>query len=71
MDVRSGFGSSLLKLGYLKAFMDGTLGSETARLLDGSGVQSLSDACHCLLERPRSLQPHLALRQRPRREVNV
>jgi predicted amidohydrolase YtcJ len=39
VDVRSGFGSPLLKLGYLKAFMDGTLGSETARLLDGSGVQ--------------------------------
>jgi predicted amidohydrolase YtcJ len=42
VDVRSGFGSPLLKLGYLKAFMDGTLGSETARLLDGSGVQITS-----------------------------
>jgi predicted amidohydrolase YtcJ len=42
VDVRSGFGNPLLKLGYLKAFMDGTLGSETARLLDGSGVQITS-----------------------------
>jgi predicted amidohydrolase YtcJ len=40
--VRSGFGGTLLRLGYLKAFMDGTLGSETARLLDGSGVQITS-----------------------------
>ena len=42
VDVRSGFGDPLLKVGYLKAFMDGTLGSQTARLLDGSGVQITS-----------------------------
>lgn len=36
--LRSGFGDDLLRAGYLKAFMDGTLGSATARLLDGSGV---------------------------------
>jgi predicted amidohydrolase YtcJ len=42
LDVRSGLGNPLLKLGYLKAFMDGTLGSETARLVDGSGVQITS-----------------------------
>ena len=36
--LRSGLGSSLLRLGYLKTFMDGTLGSQTAWLLDGSGV---------------------------------
>src|SRR3954452_16663654 len=29
----------LLRIGYVKAFMDGTLGSRTARLLDGSGVE--------------------------------
>ncbi len=40
--LRSGFGSSYLKLGYLKVFMDGTLGSQTAWLLDGSGVQITS-----------------------------
>jgi predicted amidohydrolase YtcJ len=31
-----------LRVGYVKAFMDGTLGSRTARLLDGSGVQITS-----------------------------
>jgi predicted amidohydrolase YtcJ len=43
-DIRSGLGSELLRLGYLKAFMDGTLGSQTARLLDGSGVEITSRA---------------------------
>jgi predicted amidohydrolase YtcJ len=41
-DVRSGLGDEFLRVGYLKAFMDGTLGSQTARLLDGSGVQITS-----------------------------
>jgi predicted amidohydrolase YtcJ len=41
-DVRSGLGDEFLRLGYLKAFMDGTLGSQTARLLDGSGVEITS-----------------------------
>ncbi len=36
--LRSGAGSPLLRLGYLKAFTDGTLGSQTAWLSDGSGV---------------------------------
>jgi predicted amidohydrolase YtcJ len=36
--LRSGAGSPMLRLGYLKAFMDGTLGSQTAWMLDGSGV---------------------------------
>ncbi|HET7856798.1 MAG TPA: amidohydrolase [Gaiellaceae bacterium] len=38
----SGVGGDLLRIGYLKAFMDGTLGSQTARLLDGSGVEITS-----------------------------
>jgi predicted amidohydrolase YtcJ len=42
LGLRSGFGGPLLRIGYLKAFMDGTLGSQTARLLDGSGVQITS-----------------------------
>jgi predicted amidohydrolase YtcJ len=42
VDVRSGLGGPLLKVGYLKAFMDGTLGSQTARMLDGSGVEITS-----------------------------
>lgn len=40
--IQSGLGSSLLRLGYLKVFMDGTLGSQTAWMLDGSGVQITS-----------------------------
>jgi predicted amidohydrolase YtcJ len=42
VDVRSGLGSPRLRLGYLKVFMDGTLGSQTARMLDGSGVEITS-----------------------------
>ena len=37
--LRSGFGGPLVRLGYLKVFMDGTLGSQTALMLDGSGVR--------------------------------
>jgi predicted amidohydrolase YtcJ len=40
--LRSGAGSPMLRLGYLKAFMDGTLGSQTAWMLDGSGVRITS-----------------------------
>ena len=40
--LRSGIGSPFLRLGYLKVFMDGTLGSQTAWMLDGSGVQITS-----------------------------
>jgi predicted amidohydrolase YtcJ len=40
--IRSGLGSSLLRLGYLKVFMDGTLGSQTAWMLDDSGVRITS-----------------------------
>jgi predicted amidohydrolase YtcJ len=42
LPVRAGFGDELLRLGYVKTFMDGTLGSQTARLLDGSGVEITS-----------------------------
>ena len=37
--IRSGFGDDLVRIGYLKTFMDGTLGSQTARMLDGTGVR--------------------------------
>jgi predicted amidohydrolase YtcJ len=40
--LRSRFGDDYLRLGYLKGFMDGTLGSQTALMLDGSGVQITS-----------------------------
>ena len=42
LGIGSGLGNPRLKLGYLKVFMDGTLGSQTARLLDGSGVEITS-----------------------------
>jgi len=42
--LRSGFGGPMVRLGYLKMFMDGTLGSQTAWMLDGSGVQITSGA---------------------------
>jgi predicted amidohydrolase YtcJ len=38
LGLHSGIGDDHLRIGYLKAFMDGTLGSQTARMLDGSGV---------------------------------
>src|SRR5207253_7934927 len=42
LGIASGFGNPRLRLGYLKVFMDGTLGSQTARPLDGSGVEITS-----------------------------
>jgi predicted amidohydrolase YtcJ len=42
LGLSSPLGDGLLRVGYLKAFMDGTLGSRTARLLDGSGVEITS-----------------------------
>ena len=39
LSLRSGFGDEYLRIGYLKCFMDGTLGSRTALLTDGSGVR--------------------------------
>jgi predicted amidohydrolase YtcJ len=39
LGLAAGFGDDRLRLGYLKAFMDGTLGSQTALLLDGTGVE--------------------------------
>jgi predicted amidohydrolase YtcJ len=40
--LRSGVGDEYLRIGYLKVFMDGTLGSQTAWMLDGSGVRITS-----------------------------
>jgi hypothetical protein len=40
--LRSGIGDEYLRLGYVKVFMDGTLGSQTAWMLDGSGVRITS-----------------------------
>jgi predicted amidohydrolase YtcJ len=38
LGIHSRIGDGFLRIGYLKAFMDGTLGSQTAWMLDGSGV---------------------------------
>ncbi|MBD0328844.1 MAG: amidohydrolase [Thermoleophilia bacterium] len=40
--LASGLGDDFLRLGYLKVFMDGTLGSQTALMRDGSGVEITS-----------------------------
>jgi predicted amidohydrolase YtcJ len=37
--ITSGFGDDLVRIGYIKGFLDGTLGSRTALMLDGSGVE--------------------------------
>jgi predicted amidohydrolase YtcJ len=42
LGLRSGVGDAHFRLGYLKVFMDGTLGSQTASMLDGSGVRITS-----------------------------
>ncbi len=42
LGMRGGLGDGMLRIGYLKAFMDGTLGSQTARMLDGTGVEITS-----------------------------
>jgi predicted amidohydrolase YtcJ len=40
--IASGLGDDLLRVGYVKAFLDGTLGSRTALMLDGGGVEIIS-----------------------------
>ncbi|MBV8065287.1 MAG: amidohydrolase [Actinobacteria bacterium] len=44
LGLHSGIGSPFLRVGYLKVFMDGTLGSQTAWMMDGSGVRITSGA---------------------------
>ena len=44
LSLRSGFGDEHLRIGYLKCFMDGTLGSQTALMTDGTGVEITSRA---------------------------
>ena len=52
LELRSGFGSELLRVGPVKVFMDGTLGSETAWMLDGSGdiLTSENELCEIVIE---------------------
>lgn len=60
MGVRSGWGDGRLRFWGVKAFLDGSLGSRTAEMLDGSGV-------------PRLLQPELVdvIARCARAELNV
>jgi predicted amidohydrolase YtcJ len=44
MGVRSGWGDECLRIWGIKAFLDGSLGSRTAEMLDGSGTARLAQA---------------------------
>ena len=44
MGVRSGWGDEWLRIWGVKAFLDGSLGSRTAEMLDGSGTARLPQA---------------------------
>ena len=44
MGVRSGWGDEWIRIWGVKAFLDGSLGSRTAEMLDGSGTPRLSQA---------------------------
>ena len=44
MGIRSGWGDHWLRVWGVKAFLDGSLGSRTAEMLDGSGIARLSQA---------------------------
>ena len=44
MGVRSGWGDDWLRIWGVKAFLDGSLGSRTAEMLDGSGTVRLAQA---------------------------
>ncbi len=44
MGVRSGWGDAWLRFWGVKAFLDGSLGSRTAEMIDGSGTSRLSQA---------------------------
>jgi len=43
LGVRSGWGDSRLRIWGIKAFLDGSLGSRTAEMLDGRGVARIPD----------------------------
>jgi predicted amidohydrolase YtcJ len=44
LGIRSGWGDEWLRIWGIKAFLDGSLGSRTAEMLDGGGVQTLGQA---------------------------
>jgi predicted amidohydrolase YtcJ len=62
LGIRTGWGDSRLRVWGIKAFMDGSLGSRTAEMLDGSGVARILDpALEDLIERCLAAQLNLCL----------
>ncbi|HEY6538872.1 MAG TPA: amidohydrolase [Candidatus Dormibacteraeota bacterium] len=60
--IRSGFGGPLLRIWGIKAFLDGSLGSLTAEMLDGSGVARIPDPeLDHLIERCQAAELNLCL----------
>jgi hypothetical protein len=60
--IRTGWGDSRLRVWGIKAFMDGSLGSRTAEMLDGTGVaRILNPALEDLIERCLAAELNLCL----------
>jgi predicted amidohydrolase YtcJ len=62
LGIRTGWGDSRLRVWGIKAFLDGSLGSRTAEMRDGSGVARILDpALEDLIERCLTAQLNLCL----------
>ncbi|HUY25340.1 MAG TPA: amidohydrolase family protein, partial [Candidatus Saccharimonadales bacterium] len=62
LGIRTGWGDGHLRVWGIKAFMDGSLGSRTAEMLDGTGVARIPDpALHDLIERCLDAELNLCL----------
>jgi predicted amidohydrolase YtcJ len=62
LGIRTGWGDARLRVWGVKAFMDGSLGSRTAEMLDGSGVARILDpALEDLIERCLAAELNLCL----------
>lgn len=62
LGIRTGWGDARLRVWGIKAFMDGSLGSRTAEMLDGTGVARIPDpALEDLIERCRAAELNLCL----------
>lgn len=62
LGIRSGWGDSHLRVWGVKAFMDGSLGSRTAEMLDGTGIARIPDpALEDLIERCGAAELNLCL----------
>jgi hypothetical protein len=62
LGIRTGWGDARLRVWGIKAFVDGSLGSRTAEMLDGSGVARIPDpALEDLIERCLTAELNLCL----------